>query len=94
MYPTAAAAAAAGDDGDDQPGFQRPLTWNLQLQYINQTAAAAAAAGDDGDDQPGFQRPLTWNLQLLLGAVGTFFIAALCDAGMLCNMLLCALLDV
>ncbi|KAF6257225.1 hypothetical protein COO60DRAFT_31260 [Scenedesmus sp. NREL 46B-D3] len=38
-------------------------------------------AGDDGDDQPGFQRPFTLNLQLLLGAVGTFFIAALCDAG-------------
>ncbi|WIA44125.1 hypothetical protein OEZ86_010467 [Tetradesmus obliquus] len=38
-------------------------------------------AGDDGDDQPGFHRPFTWSLQLLAGAVGTFFIAALCDAG-------------
>jgi hypothetical protein len=44
-------------------------------------AAAAAAAGDDGDDQPGFHRPFRLNLQLVLGAVGTFFIAALCDAG-------------
>jgi hypothetical protein len=43
--------------------------------------AAAAAAGDDGDDQPGFHRPFRLNLQLVLGAVGTFFIAALCDAG-------------
>jgi hypothetical protein len=53
------------------------------LLYSASTAAAAAAAvaGDDGDDQPGFHRPFTLSLQLVLAAVGTFFIAALCDAG-------------
>lgn len=38
-------------------------------------------AGDDGDDQPPYHRPFSVNPRVVLGALGTFCIAALCDAG-------------